>query len=56
MAFREKIEKKSYEEWSAETFQDAKAAVDEVIKIARREKLKRLRIGKPFDIEVEVFE
>lgn len=52
----EKLARKPYGEWADETFTQAKEVIGEVINIARREKLKRLRVGKPYDIEVEFFE
>lgn len=52
----QKLERKTYGEWADDTYAQAKEVIDEVIAIGRREKLKKLRVGKPYDIEVEFFE
>jgi hypothetical protein len=45
---------KDYAEWSQEAWEAALNAANEAISLLKEHKLKRLRIGKPFDIEIEV--
>lgn len=52
---RGKLAKMPTDEWLDLNWEHAKGVVEEVYEMAKQYKVKRLKIGRPYDIEIEFF-
>ena len=47
-------EQKTYEEWRDESWAGAREAVEELVVFMKKEGFGKLKMGKPFDIEIDL--